>query len=113
MTTDELSALDREWAELAGWKGEPVNRVWVREWPAFSTDPAACFGPGGPWEWLVAQPKFYPHIRKAWTGAPSGPLRKEVIVCETDDRDGPSVSRGSGDTICEAITRCAIKAHHR
>lgn len=126
---EELRALDREWAELAGWKCQEIGRndfgSHFRFWcdsPSglveteigtdagdedgvaipFSSDPAACFGPGGPWEWMVGQ-GLEPVIDT--TVYDGSPLFTVAVGARSTWR--------SASTIFEAITRCAIEARRR
>lgn len=101
--SDELRELDREWAEIAKARlqlvfapapGSKTSSVYQ---PApYSSDPVACFGPGGPWEWLVNHEYFFLSVH-----SPTD------FVCE-----GSHII-GVGSTPFEAITRCAIEARKK
>ena len=96
--TDELRELDRQWAELAGRECSCIN--FPECTPLYSSDPGACFGRGGPWEWLVAT---FPGSMSLYDTRNSD--YECEWLCSTKFPD-----EGMGSTPFEAITRCAIEA---
>lgn len=106
--SEELDALDREWAILSHPGGGTIGYYPYSQYAQY------CFGPGGPWEWLAdntrlaacglnsygncfascSAPKIKPPMKG---GLPVG----ELFIEER------------GATIYEAITRCAIEVRKR
>jgi hypothetical protein len=120
VTTEELRKVDREWAELAGWKYEPKG--WrdpdgdlTYYTKRFASRPDHCFGPGGPWGWMVAN-VMRPCVFDSYSGEDD---KDDIAELYDPARRFHAMAQGRrqrehieayGSTEYEAITRCAIDA---
>lgn len=99
----DLRALDEEWANLSGSHSISPHQ--------YSSNPMLCFGPGGPWEWLVANDGLPQLATQPEQGDLISQPRDNIrylAFCGRRFRE-----RGLGDTPFEAITRCAIEARKK